>query len=263
MFFPKRKIIPFLVLFLVVFAIFFLASQPSVYTFRATVSDLSKLPLLVITGVTHEIRAALFFHRSYWDNLKLKKENEALKAQLLNAQADASENARLKDLLDLKTKVSYQTIASLVIGKDFNSFRPYCILNKGKAAGIKRFAPVVTPLGLVGKILEVGRYSSKIILINDPDLSIPAKNARTGEQGLVSGTLDGRCKLRFLDFDSDVKEGDPIVTSGLNMTYPEGVLIGKVKIVGTESSGLGKFAILDPAVRVSSLEEVLVVISSS
>lgn len=208
--------------------------------------------------MTHELRAVIFFHRSYWQNLRLNQENGALKAKIVSGEEMAVENDRLRKLLDLKTRAPYTTTAAMVIGKDFNSFRPYIILDQGRGAGIKKYAPVLAPSGLVGKVLEVGRYSCRVMLINDPDLSVPALNVRSREQGLVSGTLDGRCKLRFLDSDSDVMEGDLVVTSGLNGTYPEGIAIGKVKVTGTESSGLGKFAILEPAVRISSLEEALV-----
>jgi len=260
-FFPKRKLIAFLFLFCIIFLVFFFSSQPSVYTIRAAFSDISKIPFLILTGITHEIRAVAFFHRSYWNNLKLREETDALKAQLLKLEENSLENGRLRSLLELKSRSSFKTTAAFVIGKDFNSFRPYLILDKGSSSTIKKYDPVLTRSGLVGKVLEVGRYSSKIVLINDPDLSVPALNVRTREQGLVSGTLDGRCKLRFLDADSDIKEGDLIVTSGLNMSYPEGIVIGKVRLVGTESSGLGKFAVLEPAVRVSSVEVVLIVVS--
>lgn len=208
--------------------------------------------------LSHEARAAFFFHRSYWDKMVLLQRNEELEAELSRLRQTREENERLAGLLDLKVRSNFRTLAARVIGKDFNTFRSYLILDKGRAAGVNRYAPVMTPLGLVGKVLEVGRFSSKVILINDPDLSVPAVVTRTQEQGLICGTLDGRCKLRFLDIDSDVREGDLVVTSGLNMTYPQGILIGRVALVGVESSGLGKFAIVEPAVRIASVAAVLV-----
>jgi rod shape-determining protein MreC len=210
--------------------------------------------------MAHEARAVFFFHRSYWQALRLRQENETLRDALRRADEATVENTRLKQLLELRLAASYQSVAASVIGKDFNMLRPYLVLNKGLAQGIKKYAPVLTHAGLAGKILEVGRFSSKVMLMNDPDLGVPAMNARTREHGLVSGTLDGRCKMRFLDVDSDIREGDEVVTSGLNLTYPEGILIGRVTIVGMESSGIGKFAVLEPAVRVASLEDVLVVV---
>lgn len=259
MFFPKRKLIAFLFLFFVAAFIFFLSSQQAPYSFRSLFLDVSKVPLLVANFLSHEVRAVFFFHKSYWQNINLRQESEGLRMQLLKDSGILAENDRLRKLLELKKKVNYEMTAASVIGKDFNLFRSYLILDKGRASALKKYAPVMTPLGLVGKVFELGRYSSKVILINDPDLRVPAMVGRTREQGLVSGTLDNACKLRFLDSDSDIQIGDQVVTSGFNKTYPQGIVIGRVRWVGVESSGLGKFAILTPAVRISSLEEVLIV----
>lgn len=259
MFLPKRKLIVFLFLFCFVALLFFLSSQNAPYTFRTLISDLVKVPLVLTHFFAHEARAVVLFHKDYWQNLRLRQENEELKQKIFNQEELKEENRRLKELLDLKQKETASMVASSVIGRDFNVFRSYLLLDKGRKAGIKKYAAVINAQGLVGKVLEVGFFSSKVILLNDPDLSVPARNARTREQGLVSGTLDGRSKLRFLDRESDVREGDLIVTSGLNMTYPEDIPIGKVRIVGTEPSGLGKFAVLQPAVNLSTIEEVFVV----
>lgn len=260
MFSPNKKLITLLLVTCVLSFVFFLSLRQAAYSLRTFTADAAKLPLLAGDFLSHELRAVLFFHRSYWDKMQLLHRNEELETELLRTRRITEENERLAGLLELKTRSSFRTLASRVIGKDFSTFRSYLILDRGRASGIEKYAPVLTPLGLVGKVLEVGRFSSKVILINDPDLSIPAVLLRTQEQGLVCGSLDGRCKLRFLDLDSDVKEGDLVATSGLNMTYPQGILIGRVKLVGVESSGLGKFAIVEPAVRVSSVAEVLVVL---
>ena len=259
MFLPKRKIIAVLLIFCFLLFIFFLSSRQATYSFRTISSDISKIPFYIVTAVSGEVRAILFFHRDYWDNLRLLRDNERLKQELLRLNDVTLENERLRVLLELRQGLAYETVAAVVLGKDFDSFRPYLLLDKGKANGAKKFDPVITSSGLIGKILELGRFSSKVILINDPDLSVPAVVSRTQEHGLISGTLDGRCKLRFLDLDSEVEQGDLVVTSGLNMTYPKGILIGKVKIIGVESSGLGKFAIIEPAVKISSVSEALII----
>ncbi len=259
MFLPKRKLIAFLFLFCIALLVLFVSSREAPYLLRSVSTDVSKIPLFASSFFVHELRALVFFHRSYWDNLRLLGEQYDLKARLLRMQDVMAENERLRELLDLKEDAAYETISARVIGKDFNSFRGYFILSKGRSSGIKKYAPVITPSGLVGKILELGLFSSKVILINDPDLSVPAVVERTREQGLVSGTLDGRLKLRYLDADSDLKEGEAVVTSGLNMTYPPGILIGRVRFVGVESSGLSKFAILEPAAKLSTVAEVSVV----
>ncbi|MFH1691607.1 MAG: rod shape-determining protein MreC [Candidatus Omnitrophota bacterium] len=259
MLFPKRKLISLLALVVFILFVVFLSLRSSTYASRSLALDLFRLPLSSCNGLVHEIRALFLFHKNYWKNLELERENAELRARGFDYEKISVENERYRKLLGFKKNLLYETVSAKVIGKDFSPFRPFLILDRGRFHGVRKYAPVFTYAGLVGKVLEVGQYSSKVILINVCDLSVPACNARTREQGLVSGTLDGRCKLRFLDLDSDVKEGDLIVTSGLNMVYPEGIIIGTVRIVGVESSGLGKFAVLEPSVNVSRLDEVLVV----
>jgi rod shape-determining protein MreC len=221
--------------------------------------DASTLPLRGLNALGQEGRALIFFHKNYWDNKRLVAEDQKLRSGLLDQEELRKDNERLRDLLELRKKTEVTTVCASVIGRDFGVSRSYLILDKGRAAGIRKYDPVITPAGLVGKVFETGQFSSKVILLNDPDLAIPAVDERSREQGLVSGSLDGRCKLRFLDTNSDVAEGDMIMTSGLNMTYPEGIPIGRVKIVGIESSGLSKFAVIEPALNLSCVDEVLVV----
>jgi len=260
--FSRQKLIQISVLVLAFLLIVFLAYRNTTYYLRAATTDALSFPLTLARAVTHEARAVVLFHASYWERLRLERENAALKQNMLRAEEAIAESARVKALLGLKESTPAATVAAKVIGKEFQALRPYLIFNKGSAAGVRPNDPVVTSGGLAGKILEVGRFSSKAMLIQDPDLAVPAMNMRTREQGLVSGTLDGRCKMRFLDLDSGTQEGDLVITSGLNMTYPQGVLIGVVRFVGTEPSGLGKFAFVDPAVRAGALEEVLIVLRS-
>lgn len=261
MFFSKRKLIVLLFLFFLAAGIVFLSSRQFVYSLRSLSLDIAKIPLSTLKILSNELRAFIFFHETHRENSELKKELDRFKAMNLMCEGLTAENARLKNLLELRNGLPYKTETASVIGKDFQSVRSFIILDKGSSRGVAKYDAVLTDFGLVGKVLETGRYSSKVILIYDPNLSVPAINFRTREHGLVSGTLDGRSKLRFLDSDSETKEGDLIVTSGMNMTYPEGIPIGKVKFIGSESSGLGKFAILEPAVKISSLEEALIVVS--
>jgi len=258
--FSKTKLIKISVLVVAFLFVVLLAYRNTTYHLRASVTDAVSFPLTLVRAVTHEVRAVFLFHTSYWNRLRLERENAALKQNMLRAEEAIVESARLKELLGFKERASYASVAANVIGKEFHALRPYLILNKGRAAGVQKFDPVLIPGGLAGKILEVGQFASKAMLIQDPDLAVPAMNQRTREQGLISGTLDGRCKMRFLDLDSGTREGDLVITSGLNMTYPGGILIGVVRFVGTEPSGLGKFAYVEPAVRPGALEEVLIML---
>lgn len=261
MFLAKRKLIQVSVFILLFLVLVFFSFRRTPHVLRSTASDAVIVPLSGLGLFGHEVRAFLLFHKSYWDNKTLLNENEKLKSMVLQKDVLEKENERLRGLLDLKDKAAFKSVSASVMARDFGLFGTYLIVDRGRKNGIRKDNPVITPAGLAGRVLEAGQYSAKIILLNNPDLAVPAANARSGEQGLVSGSLDGRCKLRFLDADSDIAEGDMIVTSGLNMTYPPNIPVGSVKLVGTESSGLSKFAVIEPAVRLSCLDTVLVITS--
>jgi rod shape-determining protein MreC len=115
-------------------------------------------------------------------------------------------------------------------------------------------------LGLVGRVNEVTALTSKVTLINDPNISVSAMLQRSRQEGLVSGTLGNYLIMRYLPEDVDAKVGDIVVTSGLNELYPKGVLIGTVAEINKEFSGLSRYAIVRPAVTLSGVEELLIIV---
>ncbi len=134
------------------------------------------------------------------------------------------------------------------------------IIDKGSYNGIKRGFVVINHLGLVGRVIETGDYTSKIMLINDPSLGVSAIAQRSRQEGLVSGTLGRSLIMKYLPKDADIQVSDVIITSGLTEAYPKGLLIGSVINIGEEFSGLSRYAIIKPAVNLSGIEEVLVII---
>jgi len=119
---------------------------------------------------------------------------------------------------------------------------------------------VISYLGLLGRVVEVSQSSSKVMLINDPALSVSAINQRSRQEGLVCGTLGNTLVMRYLPKDADIQASDIIVTSGLTDIYPKGLIIGTVVEVGEEFSGLSRYANIKPATDLSAVEEVLVII---
>jgi rod shape-determining protein MreC len=208
-----------------------------------------------------EIRGIVFYHRNFAQNEILKKEIDFLK-QKINALNEASlENKRLKETLSLKEKSPYKVIPARVIARSADSWSSVVIIDKGSYHGIKRGMAVINYLGLVGRVIESTDYTSKIMLINDSNLSISAIVQRTRQEGVISGTLGNSLIMRYLPKDCDIKVSDIIITSGFSQAYPKGLLIGAVIDVGEEFSGLSRYAIIRPAVNLSSIEEVLIVVS--
>jgi len=219
-----------------------------------------KQPLRLFTFIRQEITALVFFHRNAIQRESLKKENEVLKSKL-NVQEDLRlENERLKELLSLRDRSSHKLIACRVIGRSIDSWASSIIIDKGRNSGLRRGMPVVTSLGLVGRVAEASEITSKVMLINDPNLSVSSIVQRSRQEGLVSGTLGSHLIMRYLPQDADIEINDIIETSGLNETFPKGLLIGVVVDTGKEYSGLSRFAIIKPAVNLYGIEEVLVVV---
>lgn len=251
----KKKLIHFLII-----ACSILILSNLISPLRPLTLVILKLPLKLFTLAAREIKAVIFYHRNYIQNERLTKELDLLRRKLNTLGEINLENKRLNNLLNLKQKVPYKVIASRIIGRSPDNWTSMIIVDKGSIHGIKRGFVVIDYLGLVGRVVEVLPSESKIMLINDPNLGVSALNQRSRQEGLVSGTLSGSLIMRYLAKDADVKISDVIITSGLTKIFPKGLLIGWVVDLGTEFSGLSRFAVIKPASCLSSIEEVLIII---
>lgn len=228
---------------------------------RAPFLDTLKYPLGLLTLLRREFGAIIFYHRNFIQNEKLKKDTDLLRNKLNAKEEIFLENARLKNLLSFKQKSSHKLIAARVIARSTDSWSSGIIIDKGRHNGIKRQMAVITYLGLAGRVIDAQEFTSKILLISDPNLGVSAIVQRSRQEGLVSGTLGTHLIMRYLPEESDIRIGDVIISSGLNQTYPKGLLIGTVVGIGREFSGLSRYAIIKPAVNLSNIEEVLIIIS--
>jgi len=257
---PKanKKLVVYLLIFALPFALLFL-DQEKVQPFKMQIVERTFSPIAVILFPFEEIKKIIFYHGTYNKYLKLKKETDILKGKLLSQNEIVRENARLKSLLDLKGTLSYPTIASRVVGRDLSHWNSIAIIDKGESDGLKPGMAVVSPLGVVGKIAEVGKKKSKVILISDPDFSVAAVIERTRETGLVTGTLRGLCQMQYLSLGADVKKGDRVVTASLSSSFPEGFLVGTVIDVDGDGDSSTTQCLIAPAVLPGRLEEVLII----
>ena len=119
---------------------------------------------------------------------------------------------------------------------------------------------MISPAGLVGRIVEVGAETGKAILLSDPNCRVAALVQRTRESGLVIGGADGRLRMLYLPETTQSQAGDLVVTAGLGGGYPKGLLIGTIRSLRREVDGLSATARVEPAIDINRLEEVLVVI---
>lgn len=227
---------------------------------RAPVLNTLKYPLSLLNLIRREARGIIFYHRNLIQNERLKKEVYLLRQKLNTLEEMRLENARLKNLLSFKEKSQLKVIVARVIAHSPDNWSSQIIIDKGRYNGIKPGMAVINHLGLVGRVMESDKHTSKIMLINDPDFAISSLVQRSRQEGLVSGTLGSSLTMRYLPYEADIKPQDTIITSGLTDIYPKGLLIGTVKDIGEEFSGLSRYAIIKPAVDLSSIEEVLIIV---
>ncbi len=248
----------------IIYAAIFISSLALTFSFspalRTPVLDTLKHPLNILALVKRELGGIIFYHRNLIQSVTLKNEIDLLRQRLNSAEEANIENTRLKELLRIKQEFPYKVIAARVIARSSDSWSSAIIIDKGRYHGIKRGMPAISYLGLAGRVVEAADYASKILLINDPNIGVSALVKRSRQEGLVSGTLGSSLIMKYLPRESDIQVSDIIITSGLTETYPKGLLIGRVVDIGDEFSGLSRYAVIKPAVDLSNIEEVLVIV---
>jgi rod shape-determining protein MreC len=188
-----------------------------------------------------------------------KIENQELKSQLMVLAEVQAENERLKKLIDLKTEhTNFQFLAAKVTAKDLFSDHFSLFVNKGSADGVEKLMGVISPNGVVGYVIDVEPHSSKLLLVNDSEVSIDATIQRTRTRGVVAGYSMNESRLKYIDRPQEVVAGDIVVTSSDQKMFPVGYPIGKVESVHISPSGVNHFAPMKPSVDIKKLEEVII-----
>ncbi len=223
------------------------------------------------SGLARTHRAAVGVWSAYVDwkavrgeNARLRSLAERLRIEALGVEETRQENARLRRLLDLRSRLPLATVPGEVIGREAGGWVRALTVNRGSASGIARQTPVIVPEGLVGRVIQARAGASVVQLLSDPASTVGAVVQRTRTAGLVEGDPSGLVRLKFMARDgAGVAPGDLVVTSGLGSLFPKGVPVGRIKAVEDRGSALFHYAILEPAVDVARIEEVLLVIDQS
>ncbi|MCB9026608.1 MAG: rod shape-determining protein MreC [Bdellovibrionaceae bacterium] len=197
------------------------------------------------------------------NNRQLQIENSELSAQLGTLTELKLENQRLNQLLNFKENTKMNLLTAKVIGKDLLIDHNTLTINRGTSHGVKEFMAVITIGGVVGYIVQPQAYTSQILLLTDRYASIDAIVQRSRARGIIEGLNKDACRLNYLQQDDDVKEGDRIVTSGLNNIFPKGFTIGNVTKVEKSRYDISQEVTVTPSVNPFTLEEVFVVLNSN
>ena len=195
------------------------------------------------------------------ENTVLKRQLAELEIRLQEQRGLAGWAGKLQELLDLKQSTQLPTVAAEVIAGSPNPGVMQITIGKGSADGVQADMAVIAPRGLVGRVVgEPAAHAARVQLIIDRNAAAGVLSERTRSGGLIVG-VDGQPPLA-MDLVSnltDIKEGDVILTSGVDGIYPKGYAVGVVE-KSERGSELHRVITVRPAVDFSSLEEVLVVL---
>jgi rod shape-determining protein MreC len=186
------------------------------------------------------------YFRAGSQNSELRAEVEAMRRDVIRAQAIEFENRRLRHLLGLAGRIEDEVTLARIVGSSFSSNRRFATLSAGSRSGVAIGMPVRAPEGLIGRVLETGRWAARILLVTDGASSVPVRLVRDGTPALAVGRGDGTIELRTLEVGANpFQVGDILVTSGVGGIFPPNIPVARV--VRLEGDSAFATPIADPA----------------
>jgi rod shape-determining protein MreC len=189
------------------------------------------------------LRSATDFGQSIGDYFEAGRQNGELRdqlrtaeAKLTQAQAAGLENQRLRQLLQLRDSTADQVATGRIVSSSWEGQRRYAVLSVGSSQGVAYNMPVRAPEGLIGRVVDVGRWGARVLLIVDGASTVPVRGVRDGTPALAVGTGEGELRLQTLEVGvPPFKRGDMLVTSGVGGIYPPDVPVAEVVRVDGEA----------------------------
>jgi rod shape-determining protein MreC len=198
---------------------------------------------------------------------QLVQENRDLRAQTLRLLADLqkyealqAENMRLRDLLDSSFKIGDRVLIAELSSVDLDPYKQQVVINKGAASGVFAGQPVLDARAVMGQVVNVTPFSSTVLLITDSSHALPVQVLRNGLRTIAVGT--GRIdelKLPYLPTNSDIEEGDLLVTSGLGGKFPPGYPVATVTRIDQSPDAPFSSVLAAPRAHLDRSREVLLV----
>lgn len=162
-------------------------------------------------------------------NAELRRRLEAGRRRIIEARATELENRRLKALLKLGEATPEAIAVTRIVGSSFDSPRRLAVLSAGGSSGVRPGQPVRAPEGLIGRVIETGRWASRVLLVSDGASNVPVRLVRDGTPAIATGRGDGTIDLKTLEVGRNpFRRGDVLVTSGTGGVYPPNVPVAVV-----------------------------------
>lgn len=188
----------------------------------------------------------------YLENETLRDENERLRQWREAAMQLSRENERLRAMLKVPGREAPPEATARVIGVGGGAFERSVIVGAGGADGIRRGSPVVDEAGVVGRVIQVGRWTSRVLLVTDLNSRVPVRLERTGDLAIAEGQNESFLRLRFLPVGVQVRVGDRLITSGHGGAFPPDLPVARVAEV------VDDFILLEPVGLLGKMDYVRV-----
>lgn len=194
------------------------------------------------------------------ENANLRADLLLLKSNLQKQYALEYENQQLKELLQSSDKISGRVLKAQLLAVATNQFSQQIIIDKGNKDGVFVGQPVLDAYGIMGQIVETGMFASRVMLITDSRSAIPVQIQRNGIRAIAAGdSRHNSLRLRYIADTEDIKEGDILITSGLDRIYPFGYPVGTIEKISHSPNEQFADIIIKPAAHLNRSSLVLLV----
>ena len=253
-----------LLILLSILSIVFDKKYPTSNNIRVAVNDYIFNPIQYIIKTPSSFINTFVMERKTIDDMeieisKLKKENLKIKVNLQRIDVLENEVTRLRSIKAAAIKKIENIKIAKVIQRDVIPNKKSLKMNIGSKDDIKMGQTVMSVNGLIGQVVEINSFTSKVLLITDSSSNVPAIIARTGQQVIIKGeSQTGMMEIAFLKNEADVQKGDLIVTSGQAKRFIPSIKIGRVKdIVKNEGERFSRVTLM-PLENINDINEVIV-----
>ena len=236
------------------------------------VSGIERLTISIVSPIQKGVTGSIAFFGQVWEtyfmavlavseNVQLRRElGKTLEIKTRNDEL-VLENKRLKKFVNFTSMVPDTYVAAQIIARDPSPWFRTVMIDKGSRDGLSKGSPVMVSEGIVGQVVNVsGRYS-RVLLITDRNSAVDALVQGTRVRGMVKGNNEDNCSFVYTLRKDQVKEGEMIISSGLDQVFPKGLRIGRILKVTKVHSKLFQDIVIETSVDFDKIEEVLVLIN--
>lgn len=198
------------------------------------------------------------YHQLLSENIILKNKNENLETELIQLKSCINFEKNSQEILDFKKRYNlHNSIFAKIITKNLTSNEHYFFINRGNAHNIKKNMIAIYKLQIIGKVVDVYRWYSKVRLITDKKNKIAAYTNNTNAKGIIQGINNiNKLKLEFVDHFSKIENDDFVISSGQGLVFPEGFCLGKIDKF--KKNGLYFNIEIKPLIEIEKLENCLI-----